>query len=332
MSLYIVIIAVAIVLGFDFVNGFHDAANAIATVVATRVMTPRQAVIMAAVGNFVGWALFGVAIAKTIGKGIINISLVTKYGTPLIICALVGAIVWDLITWWWGLPTSSSHALIGGLLGVGLAASGFDSIVLKGVISIMVFMLIAPVLGFIGGFLFTVIIMRLFRKVPISKSEPFFASIQMGSAFMYSVAHGTNDAQKGMGIIAMVLVAEGVTDEIVIDTWVALSCHAAIALGTLLGGWRIVKTLATRVTTLKPYQGFCAETSGGITLLSCAIAGIPVSTTHVITSSIMGVGTTKPGRAVRWVVFRNIAWAWIFTIPAALVISFITFKITLLFL
>lgn len=322
MSLLIVILAVGTVLLFDFVNGFHDAANAIATVVATRVLSPRQAVIMAAMGNFVGWAIFGVAIAKTIGSGIIDLSLIEEFGTPIIMIALAGAIIWDLLTWWWGLPTSSSHALIGGLLGVALAASGTGSIVSEGVIKTVLFMIIAPLLGFIGAFLFTVIIMRTFANVGHSKSERLFASIQVGSAFVYSVAHGTNDAQKGMGIIAMTLVAEGVKNEIVIDPWIALSSHAAIALGTLFGGWRIVKTLAHRVTTLKPYQGFCAETSGGIILLGCAQAGIPVSTTHVISSAIMGVGTTKPGKAVRWSVFRNIIWAWVFTIPAAMFFSY----------
>ncbi|MHA2252494.1 MAG: anion permease [Candidatus Kariarchaeaceae archaeon] len=332
MSLIVVVIGVSIVLLFDFVNGFHDAANAIATVVATRVLSPRSAVIMAAMGNFVGWAVFGVAIAKTIGKGIIEVRLIEEFGTILIMAALAGAIIWDLITWWWGLPTSSSHALIGGLLGVALAASGVNSIVEEGVLKTVAFMIIAPLLGFFGAFLFTVVIMRSFSNVAHNKTEKLFATIQIGSAFLYSVAHGTNDAQKGMGIIAMVLVAEGVRDQIVIDNWIALSCHAAIALGTLFGGWRIVKTLAHRVTTLKPYQGFCAETGGGLILLACAEAGIPVSTTHVISSAIMGVGTTKPGKAVRWSVFRNIIWAWIFTIPASMFFSFAIFKIIMPFI
>ncbi|MCZ7383476.1 MAG: inorganic phosphate transporter [Candidatus Methanoperedens sp.] len=324
-----VIITILLALFFDFINGFHDSANAIATVVATKVLSPIKAVSMAAVFNLVGPFVLGTAIASMIGKGVIDTHIVT---VNLIFAALVGAVIWDLATWYLGLPTSSSHALVGGLIGAAIAAAGISSIHSSGVETIVLFMVVSPIIGLIIGFLFALIIMRAFRKAHPSKINNYFRRLQLFSAAFYSLTHGTNDAQKTMGIIALLLITAGVSapatpDTLPIPPWVIISCAAAIGLGTFLGGWRIVKTMAQRVTRLRPYQGFAAETSSGLVLAFMAHWGIPVSTTHVISSSIMGVGATDKLSAVRWGIARKIVGAWILTIPAAALISASTYLI-----
>lgn len=324
-----IIFTIVLALFFDFINGFHDSANAISTVVATKVLTPIRAVGMAAVGNLIGPLFFSTAIAATIGKGIIKIELAPSNDilVTMIFSALVGAIIWDLITWYSGLPTSSSHALVGGLVGAGLAAIGSKSINPAGVEKVVAFMVISPVIGMIAAFILTVLVIRAFYRVAPSRINNYFKRLQLFSAFFYSVTHGTNDAQKTMGIITVLLVAYGSLTTFKVPLWVILAAHISISLGTFLGGWRIVKTMAQRITKLRPYQGFCAETSGGIVLASMAALGIPVSTTHVISSSIMGVGATDKLSAVRWGIARKIVGAWILTIPMAAVISALTFLI-----
>jgi PiT family inorganic phosphate transporter len=284
---------------------------------------------MAALFNLIGPLVFGTAIATMIGKGIIDSQIVT---VNLIFAVLIGAVIWDLITWYLGLPTSSSHALVGGLVGAGIAAAGISSVHAKGVEVIVLFMVVSPIIGMVTAFLFALFIMRSFRKSHPSRINKYFRRLQLFSAAFYSLTHGTNDAQKTMGIIAILLVAEGISTpmgdrELPIPFWVIISCAAAIGLGTLFGGWRIVKTMAQRVTRLRPYQGFCAETSSGVVLAGMAAMGIPVSTTHVISSSIMGVGATDKLSAVRWGIARKIVGAWILTIPATALISAFTFLI-----
>jgi len=324
--------AVLLTWAFDFVNGFHDSANSIATIVATKVLTPVQAVGMAAFFNFIGVLLVG-EVAKTIQKGIIDETLVVTYGIPLVIAALLGAIVWDLITWWLGIPTSSSHALVGGLLGAGGAVAGIAAVNWEGTLKTAAFIVISPVVGFLIGFLVISIVMRIAKNTPRTKANREFRRLQLVSAAFYSFTHGTNDAQKGMGIIMLVLVADAFASpaDTVYD-WVKLSCSAAIALGTFLGGWRIVKTMAARITKLEPYQGFSAETGAATMLLTTAALGIPVSTTHTISGAIMGVGSAKSMSAVRWGIGRRILLAWILTIPAAATISGIIFSIYLIVL
>ena len=324
-----IIFTIILALFFDFINGFHDSANAISTVVATKVLTPIKAVGMAAVGNLIGPLFFSTAIAATIGKGIIKIELASSNEilVSMIFSALVGAIIWDLITWYLGLPTSSSHALVGGLVGAGLAAIGSGSINPAGVEKVVAFMVISPIIGMVAAFILTTIVIRAFYRVAPSKINKYFRRLQLFSAFFYSVTHGTNDAQKTMGIITVLLVAYGSLASFKVPLWVILAAHISISLGTFLGGWRIVKTMAQRITKLRPYQGFCAETSGGIVLAGMAALGIPVSTTHVISSSIMGVGATDKLSAVRWGIARKIVGAWILTIPAAALISAFTFLI-----
>jgi len=326
-----IIFTIILALFFDFINGFHDSANAIATVVATKVLSPLKAVTMAALFNLIGPLVFGTAIATMIGKGILD-SQQVNITVNLIFAVLVGAVIWDLITWYLGLPTSSSHALVGGLVGAGIAANGIVSIHAKGVELIVLYMVISPIIGLITAFLFALLIMRAFRRSHPSRINHYFKRLQLFSAAFYSLTHGTNDAQKTMGIIALLLVAEGLSNpssatQLPIPLWVIISCAAAIGLGTFFGGWRIVKTMAQRVTRLRPYQGFAAETSSGLVLASMAAMGIPVSTTHVISSSIMGVGATDKLSAVRWGIARKIVGAWILTIPAAAVISAFTFLI-----
>lgn len=318
-----VIVTIILALFFDFINGFHDSANAIATVVATKVLSPLKAVTMAAFFNLIGPLVFGTAIATMIGNGIIDTKIVT---VDLVFATLIGAVVWDLITWYLALPTSSSHALVGGLVGAGIAAAGAGSVHSSGVEKIVLFMVISPIIGLITAFVFALLIMRAFRKAHPSKINHYFRRLQLFSAAFYSLTHGTNDAQKTMGIIAILLVAEGISaplgqSQLHIPFWVIVSCAAAIGLGTFFGGWRIVKTMAQRVTRLRPYQGFCAETSSGIVLAFMAAMGIPVSTTHVISSSIMGVGATDKLSAVRWGIARKIVGAWVLTIPMAAIIS-----------
>lgn len=324
-----IIFTIILALFFDFINGFHDSANAISTVVATKVLTPIRAVGMAAVGNLIGPLFFSTAIAATIGKGILNIELApnNEILVIMIFSALVGAVIWDLITWYFGLPTSSSHALVGGLVGAGLAAIGSTSINPTGVEKVVAFMVISPIIGMLAAFILTVFVIRAFYRVAPSKINKYFKRLQLFSAFFYSVTHGTNDAQKTMGIITVLLVAGGSLKTFHVPLLVILAAHISISLGTFLGGWRIVKTMAQKITKLRPYQGFCAETSGGIVLASMAALGIPVSTTHVISSSIMGVGATDKLSAVRWGIARKIVGAWILTIPAAALISASTYLI-----
>ncbi len=317
----IALVTIIIVWLFDFVNGFHDSANSIATIVATKVLTPVQAVGMAAVFNFVG-ILMGGAVAATIQKNIIDSQIIVDYGLPLVLSALMGAIIWDLITWWLGIPTSSSHALVGGLLGAGGAVAGIAAVNWTGTGKTLVFMVISPIVGLVVGFLVVALVTRSLRRKPRSSTNKWFRRLQLISASFYSFTHGTNDAQKGMGIIMMVLVISGLAGKSdTVFLWVAVSCHAAISLGTFFGGWRIVRTMASRITKLQPYQGFSAETAAASVLAATAHFGIPVSTTHTISGSIMGVGAARSMSAVRWGVGRRIVMAWILTIPAAATIS-----------
>lgn len=326
--------AILLTWGFDFVNGFHDSANSIATIVATKVLNPVQAVTMAAFCNFLGFVLLGSAVAATIQNGIIHSDIVmASYGLPLVVSALLGAIIWDLITWWLGIPTSSSHALVGGLLGAGGAVAGLSAVNWAGVTKVAVFIVASPLAGLIIGFLIVAVVIKLMRRVNRTSSNRWFRHLQILSSASYSITHGANDAQKGMGIIMLVLVASGAA--LATDTaflWVALSCYAALALGTFFGGWRIVKTMASRITKLEPYQGFSAETGAAMMLAATAHFGIPVSTTHTISGSIMGVGSAKRASAVRWGIGRRIVWAWVLTIPAAATISGIIFMVCLNFL
>jgi len=283
---------------------------------------------MAAVGNLIGPLFFSTAIAATIGKGIVKIDgVASDILVTLIFSALVGAIIWDLITWYVGLPTSSSHALVGGLVGGGLASLGSGYIIPSGVEKVVVFMVVSPIIGMVAAFILTTIVIRTFYRVSPTRINRYFRSLQLFSAFFYSVTHGTNDAQKTMGIITVLLVAYGSLTTFAVPLWVILAAHISISLGTFFGGWRIVKTMAQKITKLRPYQGFCAETSGGLVLASMAAMGVPVSTTHVISSSIMGVGATDKLSAVRWGIARKIVGAWVLTIPVTALVSFLTYKI-----
>ena len=325
-TVWFVLAIVLVALTFDFINGFHDSANSIATIVSTRVLSPGMAVIWAAFFNFVAAFGLGTAVAKTVGKGLIDLSVVE----PIVILGgLIGAIVWDLITWWGGLPTSSSHALIGGYAGAAVAKAGFAAIIASGWIKTLVFIVVAPLMGLTLALTLTVALSWALRRSLPRKVDRAFRSLQLVSAALYSLGHGTNDAQKTMGIIVGLLFAAQaafvdfpiralhLTTADVIPLWVILSAHAAIALGTLAGGWRIVKTMGQRITKLTPFGGFCAETSGAITLFIASHFGIPVSTTHTITGAISGVGAAHRLSAVRWGVAGRIVWAWILTIPAA---------------
>jgi PiT family inorganic phosphate transporter len=323
LTLVVAIVIVALV--FDFINGFHDAANSIATVVSTRVLTPLQAVAWAAFFNFVAAFGFGVSVATTVGKGVVESRVVDQW---VILAGLIGAIVWDIVTWHWGLPTSSSHALIGGFAGAAVAKAGFGSLVAAGLIKIGVFMILAPVIGLVVGFTLMLCTAWMFRRATPGRVDWLFRRMQLVSAAAYSLGHGTNDAQKTMGIIAVLLFSTGhLGPTFHVPFWVILSAHAAIGLGTLSGGWRIVKTMGMRITKLRPVGGFCAETSGALVLLGTAVGGIPVSTTHTITGSIMGVGSLQRFSAVRWGVAGRIVWAWIFTIPASALIAAVSWLI-----
>lgn len=312
---FVVIGIIFIAFVFDFVNGFHDSANAIATVVATRVLSPTAAVIMAAFFNFIAFAVFGVAVAVTIAKGIVDPQIVN---TSVIAAALVGAIVWDLITWRASLPTSSSHALIGGFVGAAIVKGGVKVLILPGIQKTVLFMFISPILGLILAFLIITIVARIFYKVDAVKMNFLFRKLQLVSSAFYALSHGTNDAQKTMGIVAVLLYSSGyLGDKLYIPLWVVLMAHAAIALGTLFGGWRIVKTIGKRMAHLRPVHGFSAETASGIVLFGTAHFGIPVSTTHAISGSILGVGMSQRSTGVRWILARKIVGAWILTIPAS---------------
>ena len=321
---YIVVIIV-LALVFDFLNGFHDAANSIATVVSTRVLTPGIAVVWAAFFNFVAVFVLGEAVAKMVGKGIITPEAVNNH---VLAAALTGAILWNLFTWWLGLPTSSSHALIGGLVGAALAYKGPDSVVLPGLTKTAIFIVVAPVIGLILGFFNMVAVSWIFRRSNPGRVDHLFRKLQLVSAALYSLGHGGNDAQKTMGVIALLLFTTKQIDHFFIPTWVVIICGLAIALGTLMGGWRIVHTLGARVTKLRPVGGFCAETAGAISLFGATHFGIPVSTTHTITGAIVGVGATQRLSAVRWGVAGRIVWAWVLTIPAAAIVAALTFYAT----
>jgi PiT family inorganic phosphate transporter len=317
-----VVFLVLIALLFDYVNGFHDAANSIATVVSTRVLTPGKAVIWAAFFNFVAAFTFGTAVATTIGAGMIDRQVVTL---AVILSGLVGAITWDLITWYFGLPTSSSHALIGGYAGAAVAKAGFVAIIPSGWTKTLIFIFVSPLIGLVAGFGLMVGILWLFKGFRPSRVDKWFRRLQLLSAAFFSLNHGANDAQKTMGIIASILLASGYIDHFYVPFWVIISAHAAIALGTLAGGWRIIHTMGAKITKLQPVGGFAAETGAAFALLTATLFGVPVSTTHAITGSIVGVGATRRISAVRWGVAGQIVWAWVLTIPCAFSIAAFTY-------
>ncbi len=315
ISIYVLGFLIVLALLFDFMNGFHDAANAIATVVSTGVLKPHNAVLLAAFFNFIAILVFQLKVATTVGKGTIDPAIVDHY---VVFGALVGAITWNLLTWYFGIPSSSSHALIGGLVGAAVAKAGTSSLISTGLIKTISFIVLSPLLGFLFGSMMMLIVSWLFVRSTPQRVDKWFRRMQLISASMYSLGHGGNDAQKTMGIIWMLLIAAGVsTASEPLPWWVITSCYAAIALGTLFGGWRIVKTMGQKITKLKPVGGFCAETGGAMTLFLATGMGIPVSTTHTITGAIVGVGSSRKMSAVRWGVAGNIVWAWIFTIPAS---------------
>jgi PiT family inorganic phosphate transporter len=328
-NLLLLIVTVLIALTFDFLNGFHDAANSIATVVSTRVLSPKLAVLWAAFFNFVAAFALGTAVAKTIGSGMVRVDQVTQY---VVITGLIGAIVWDLLTWWWGLPTSSSHALIGGYAGAAIMRAGWHVIIPEGWTKTLVFIVVAPVIGLILALIFMITVFWLLRNKAPQRIDAWFRKLQLLSAAAYSLGHGGNDAQKTMGIVAGALYgAHVLTAKELQGNWgkfhwpIILAAHLSIALGTYFGGWRIVHTMGSRITKLKPVGGFCAEAAGAITLFSTALAGIPVSTTHTITGAIVGVGATHRLSAVRWGVAARIVWAWILTIPASALVAAFAF-------
>ncbi|MGV8899736.1 MAG: inorganic phosphate transporter [Burkholderiaceae bacterium] len=315
ISMYVLVFLIALALLFDFMNGFHDAANAIATVVSTGVLKPQTAVVMAAIFNFIAILIFQLKVASTVGKGTIDPNVIDHY---VVFGALIGAIFWNFLTWCYGIPSSSSHALIGGLIGAAVAKSGTDSLIAGGLLKIVAFIVLSPLLGFIFGSIMMLLVSWLFVRSTPRRVDTWFRRMQLFSASMYSLGHGGNDAQKTMGIIWMLLIASGymgANDSLPI--WVIISCYSAISLGTLFGGWRIVKMMGQRITKLKPVGGFCAESGGAVTLFLATALGVPVSTTHTITGAIVGVGAVQKMSAVRWGVAGNIVWAWIFTIPAS---------------
>jgi PiT family inorganic phosphate transporter len=315
---------VLVALAFDFLNGFHDAANSIATVVSTRVLSPRLAVVWAAFFNFVAAFTFGTAVAKTMGRGMIDLQYVNLY---VILAGLLGAIFWDIITWYYGLPVSSSHALIGGYAGAAVAKAGWGVIILGGWTKTLVFIVLSPAIGLVLGAGLMIAVSWAFQRWAPRRVDRYFRRLQLLSAAAYSFGHGTNDAQKTMGIIAGVLFTAGILKHFYIPFWVVLMAHAAIALGTLAGGWRIVRTMGMRITKLRPVDGFCAETAAATSLLGTALAGIPVSTTHTIAGGIMGVGSIHRLSAVRWGVAGRIIWAWILTIPVSGVVAALFFSL-----
>jgi inorganic phosphate transporter, PiT family len=327
-ALWVVIMLVVVALLFDFMNGFHDAANSIATVVSTGVLKPAQAVLFAAFFNFVAIFIFHLSVAATVGKGIVEPGVVN---THVVFGALVGAITWNVITWWYGIPSSSSHALIGGIVGAVIAKSGAGALVASGIWKTVIFIFVSPVLGFILGSLMMVLVSNLFKATRPSRVDKWFRRLQLVSAGAYSLGHGGNDAQKTIGIIWMLLIATGyvAVGAESPPAWVVISCYVAIAAGTMFGGWRIVKTMGQKITKLKPVGGFCAETGGALTLFIATLLGIPVSTTHTITGAIVGVGSTHRMSAVRWGVAGNIVWAWIFTIPASAFVAAIAYWVSL---
>jgi len=324
-ELLLVIVIIAVALSFDFINGFHDAANSVATVVATRVLTPFQAVLWAAFFNFVSAFSFGTGVAKMVGSGMVDLHAVTPY---VILCGLIGAITWDLITWWLGLPTSSSHALFGGYAGAAIArTASLNVLVWSGWIKTIVFMALAPLLGMVAAYVFMIAVYWAFQGLSPKRMDVYFRRLQLLSAAAFSYSHGTNDAQKTMGIITGVLVATKYLPSFHVPIWVILSAHAAIALGTLSGGWRIVHTMGSRITRLKPRGGFCAESAAATSILIATSVGVGVSTTHVITGAITGVGSIQRIKAVRWGVAADIIWAWALTIPCAAVVAWLMYTL-----
>ena len=323
MSWEVLIFLIALALAFDFMNGFHDAANSIATVVSTGVLKPFPAVLFAAAFNFLAYFVFPLKVATTIGKGTIDPSIVDQY---VIFGALVGAITWNVITWWYALPSSSSHALIGGLVGAAVVKAGGNSLVAAGLLKICLFIVLSPALGFLFGSLLMLGVAWLSFRMRPQKADMWFRRLQLVSASAFSLNHGGNDAQKTAGIIWMLLIAAGaLSASDPIPAWVVFSCYITIGLGTLFGGWRIIRTMGQKITKLKPVGGFCAETGGSITILLATLSGIPVSTTHTISGAIVGVGASRKVSAVRWGVAGNIVWAWIFTIPASAFISAVAY-------
>jgi inorganic phosphate transporter, PiT family len=317
-DLWPLVFIILVALTFDFLNGFHDAANSIATVVSTRVLSPRKAVLWAAFFNFVAAFVLGTHVAKTIGSGMIDLHFVTR---EVVLAGLLGAIFWNLVTWYYGLPVSSSHALIGGYAGAAVAKGGFGAIIPAGWTKTLIFIVLSPAVGALLAFSLMVAVTWIFRRWHPFKLDQLFRRLQLLSAGLYSLGHGGNDAQKTMGIITGLLVTSGHLKEFHVPLWVILLSHAAIAFGTLFGGWRIVKTMGTRITKLQPFGGFCAETAAAVSIVGVTLAGIPVSTTHTITGAIIGVGTTRGSSAVRWGVAGNIVIAWIVTIPASAAIA-----------
>jgi len=328
--LLLVVIIIAVALIFDYINGFHDAANSVATIVSTRVLTPFQAVLWAAFFNFISAFSFGTGVAKTVGAGMVDLAVVTPY---VVLAGLLGAIIWDLITWWFGLPTSSSHALFGGYAGAAMARVALtrgishctDALIWSGWMKTLLFMVAAPVIGLALAYIFMVSIYWLFRDSTPKKMDVYFRRLQLLSAAIYSYSHGTNDAQKTMGIITSLLVTGGYLQTFHVPVWVILSAHAAIALGTLTGGWRIVHTMGVRLTKLRPRSGFCAEAAAAASILLATELKVGVSTTHVITGAIAGVGSIQRVKAVRWGVAANIVWAWILTIPASALVAALSY-------
>jgi inorganic phosphate transporter, PiT family len=325
----LVVFLILTALLFDFINGFHDAANAISTVVSTRVLTPSQAVLWAAFFNFVAFFLVGVPVAKTIGTGIIHPDIISD---AVIFAALGGAITWNLITWYFGLPSSSSHALIGGLIGVGLVKGGPNVLVLPGIEKTALFIVLSPAIGMVLGLALMILVMNLCRHSTVYRTDRLFRKLQLLSAAVFSMGHGMNDAQKTMGIIAMVLFGRGLLGPVFhIPLWTEILCYTTIALGTMAGGWRIVKTMGTRITKLRPMGGFCAETAAAGAIIGASLFGIPVSTTHTITGAIVGVGATHRLTAVRWGVAGTIIWAWVLTIPLSALIAAAIYASLILF-
>ncbi len=327
-AIWIVGLLVIMAIAFDFMNGFHDAANSIATVVSTGVLKPGQAVVFAAAFNLLALFIFHLSVAATVGKGIVEPGVVD---THVVFGALMGAIVWNLVTWYYGIPSSSSHALIGGIVGAVIAKAGAHALIAAGIWKTVAFIFISPVLGYLLGSMMMVLVSWVFRRTTPSKVDRWFRRLQLVSAGAYSLGHGGNDAQKTIGIIWMLLIATGYTSasDALPPTWVIVSCYTAIAAGTMFGGWRIVKTMGQKITKLKPVGGFCAETGGALTLFLATALGIPVSTTHTITGAIVGVGATRRASAVRWGVAGTIVWAWIFTIPASAFVAAIAYWVSL---
>ncbi len=327
-ALWIVVMLVVLAIAFDFMNGFHDAANSIATVVSTGVLRPVHAVVFAAFFNFIAIFIFHLRVAATVGKGIVQPGVVD---THVVFGALVGAISWNLLTWYYGIPSSSSHALIGGIVGAVIAKAGVGQLIASGIVKTVAFIFVSPFLGYLLGSLMMVAVAWLFRRTRPGRVDKWFRRLQLVSAGAYSLGHGGNDAQKTIGIIWMLLIATGYTaaSDAAPPLWVIVSCYVAIAVGTMFGGWRIVKTMGQKITKLKPVGGFCAETGGALTLFIATGLGIPVSTTHTITGAIVGVGSTQRASAVRWGVAGNIVWAWILTIPASALVAALGYWVSL---